>query len=319
MKFLETHFDEYIQKSNTVSLHPQFKKIYNSFPESIDNLKNIILYGPSGVGKYTQMLNIIKKYSPSELKYEKKLTCVYNKTNYFFKISDIHFEVDMALLGCNARLLWNDIYVNICDVLSARINKTGIIVCKNFNKIHSELLECFYSYIQENDKNINIVYIILSDSVSFIPESILNTFRIISLPRPSKAGYNRILNENISSKTYINKITNIKNIITNTPSFVNNTDNYINVLYDLICNPEGIKFINFRDIIYDIFIYDIEIGYVVYGLLDKLRSDDKFKHLDITYIFIETYSFLKYYNNNYRPIYHLENYLYKIINNIHGF
>jgi DNA polymerase III delta prime subunit len=319
MKFLETHFDEYIQKYDNISLHPMLKNIYNEFPEGIDNLKNIILYGPSGVGKYTQMLALIKKYSPSDLKYEKKLTCVYNKNNYFFKISDIHFEVDMALLGCNSRLLWNDIYVNICDVLSARINKSGIIVCKNFNKIHSELLDCFYSYIQQNDKNINITYIILSDSISFIPENILNTSHIISVPRPSRAAYNRILNDKISTNIPTNKITNIKTIITNTVSLQNNTDNYINVLYDLICNPENIKFINFRDTIYDIFIYDIEIGYVVYGLLDKLRSDDKFKHLDITYIFIETYSFLKYYNNNYRPIYHLENYLYKIINNIHGF
>ena len=36
-------------------------------------------------------------------------------------------------------------------------------------------------------------------------------------------------------------------------------------------------------------------------------------------IYIETFSFLQYYNNNYRPIYHLENYLYSLINKIHGF
>ena len=32
--------------------------------------------------------------------------------------------------------------------LSARTNGTGIIVCKNFDHIHSELLEIFYSYMQ---------------------------------------------------------------------------------------------------------------------------------------------------------------------------
>jgi len=319
MKFLETQFDEYIQKSNTISLHPTLEKIYDGFPESIDNLNNIILYGPSGVGKYTQMLNLIKKYSPSSLKYEKKLTCVYNKNNYYFKISDIHFEVDMALLGCNSRLLWNDIYINICDVLSARINKTGIIVCKNFNKIHSELLDCFYSYIQQNDKNIKVIYILISDSVSFIPENILNTCNIISVPRPSKAAYNRILNDKMSSDVTLNKITNIKSLRTNTVSLQNNHDKYIDILYNLICSPKSIKFINFRDVIYDIFIYDMEIGYVVYGILNKLCCDSNFKHIDTTYLFIETYSFLKYYNNNYRPIYHLENFLYKIINKIHEF
>ena len=159
----------------------------------------------------------------------------------------------------------------------------------------------------------------MCDSITFIPDNILNTCNIIGVPRPTKAAYTRILNDKISTNVLVKQITNIKSLITNTMTLQNNHDNYINVLYDLICNPESIKFINFRDTIYDIFIYDIEIGYVVYGLLNKLDSDSKFKHLDITYLFIETYSFLKYYNNNYRPIYHLENYLYKIINSIHGF
>jgi len=99
MKFLDTHFDNYIQSSDSVSLHPTLKNKFDTFPANISDLKNIILYGPSGVGKYTQLLNIIKRYSPSELKYEKKLTVTYNKINYYFKISDIHFEIDMSLLG----------------------------------------------------------------------------------------------------------------------------------------------------------------------------------------------------------------------------
>ena len=36
--------------------------------------------------RHIQLLNIIKRYSPSELKYEKKLTVTYNKINYYFKI-----------------------------------------------------------------------------------------------------------------------------------------------------------------------------------------------------------------------------------------
>jgi len=319
MKFLETHFDEYIQSVNKQNLHPSFEKIYKQFPTQIEDLKNIIFYGPSGVGKYSQMLHAIQKYSQSKLKYEKKLSCVYNKNNYSFKISDIHFEIDMALLGCNSKLLWNEIYINITDVLSARMNKTGIIVCKNFNKIHSELLDCFYSYIQKNDNNINIVYIILTDSVSFIPENILNTFNIISIPRPTKTAYNKILDKKLHCSIELNKINNIKNLLTNTNTIIVNNDIFIDVLYNLICNSDELKFINFRDTIYDIFIYDIEIGYVIWNLLAKLDSDKKLNSDDMTYVYIETYSFLQYYNNNYRPIYHLENYLYKIINRVHGF
>ena len=143
MKFHETHFEEYIKKEN---LHPKLEKIYNNnFPKTINKLGNLIFYGPSGVGKYTQMLNSIKKYSPSDLKYEKKTSLTFNKQQYFFKISDIHFEVDMSLLGCNSKLLWHDIYQQIIDIVSAKHERSGIIVCKYFHEIHSELLENFYS------------------------------------------------------------------------------------------------------------------------------------------------------------------------------
>ena len=86
MKFLDSHFDEYIQSINKISLHPTITKKLQSFPSNLNNLRNVIFYGPSGVGKYSQILNCIKKYSASELKYEKKLTVTFNKNNYFFKI-----------------------------------------------------------------------------------------------------------------------------------------------------------------------------------------------------------------------------------------
>ena len=88
MKFLETHFEEYVNVSE--NLHPKLTKIFAKFPKNITQLQNVIFYGPNGVGKYTQMLKCIKQYSPSDLKYEKKISLTYNKQTYFFKISDIH-------------------------------------------------------------------------------------------------------------------------------------------------------------------------------------------------------------------------------------
>ena len=141
MKFYETHFEEYINENNRGSLHPKLNKIYANFPKTLHELKNLIFFGPNGTGKYTQMLKSIKKYSPTELKYEKKISLTYNKQQYFFKISDIHYEVDMSLLGCNSKLLWHEIYQQIIDILSAKTDKSGIIVCKYFQDIHSELLQ----------------------------------------------------------------------------------------------------------------------------------------------------------------------------------
>lgn len=319
MKFLDTTFDDYIQNYNKTNIHPSLKKTFSTFPNQIDKLKNIIFYGPAGVGKYTQMLASIQKYSPSKLKYEKKLTCSFNKCNYYFKISDIHFEIDMALLGCNSKMLWNEIYTNIIDVLSARTKKVGIIVCKNFHKIHSELLENFYSYIQNNNSTVNIIYILLTEHVSFISNDILNTFNIISVPRPSKTYYNKLLPAKLSPSTKLSTITNIKNLITGTNSIQQNVNIYVQQLYNLIMCPNEITFTSFRDRIYDIFIYDMEVEYIIWELIKLIQTTPNINNDIVSEILTQTYSFLRFYNNNYRPIYHLERYLYIIINKIHGF
>jgi replication-associated recombination protein RarA len=91
MKFHESHFEEYIASNHIENLHPKLEKVLNSFPKKLTNLKNVIFFGPNGVGKYTQMLKAIKRYSPTELKYEKKISVTFNKQQYFFKISDIHY------------------------------------------------------------------------------------------------------------------------------------------------------------------------------------------------------------------------------------
>ena len=65
MKFYETHFEEYINKNDILDLHPKLEKIYNNFPCKLKDLKNLIFYGPQGVGKYTQMLKCIKKSTDS--------------------------------------------------------------------------------------------------------------------------------------------------------------------------------------------------------------------------------------------------------------
>ena len=51
---------------------------------------------------------------------KKKITLTYNKSLFYFKISDIHYEIDMSLLGCNDKQLWFDIYNQITDIISAK-------------------------------------------------------------------------------------------------------------------------------------------------------------------------------------------------------
>ena len=319
MKFHETHFEEYIHTNETINLHPKLEKIFQKFPSQLSQLKNIIFYGPQGTGKYTQMLKSIKKYSPSELKYEKKITITFNKLNYFFKLSDIHYEVDMSLLGCNSKLLWHDIYQQIMDIISAKTDKSGIIVCKNFHEIHSELLDNFYSYMQQTTYHaIDLKFIIITEEISFIPDNILNCCETINVNRPSKNMYNKCLKTKLNSDFKLENISNIKNLYsTNNTDLMLNYKNICNKILHEIININDLKFLKFRDLLYDIFIYNLDITQCIWYILHTLIQDGKIKEVYNSELLIKTYQFLHYYNNNYRPIYHLENYLFYIVKIIH--
>lgn len=319
MKFYETHFEEYILENNRLNLHPKLKKIYEKFPKTIQELKNLIFYGPSGVGKYTQMLSSIKKYSSSELKYERKISLTYNKQQYYFKVSDIHYEIDMSLLGCNSKLLWHEIYQQIIDIISTKTDKSGIIVCKYFHEIHGELLENFYSYMQQNNSlGINIKFILITEELGFIPDNILNCCEVINISRPTKTLYNKCVKQKLSIKFNSENITNIKML------HFYNEDSMLQ--YKIICNKiinnlinvNDLQFLKFRDLLYDIFIYNLDISECIWYILSKLVDRKFIKNEHMPNILIKTYCFFQYYNNNYRPIYHVENYFLYLIKNIHS-
>jgi hypothetical protein len=319
MKFYETHFEEYISEANRENLHPKLDKLYTKFPKSLHDLKNVIFFGPSGTGKYTQMLKSIKMYSPTELKYEKKISISYNKQQYFFKISDIHYEIDMSLLGCNSKLLWHEIYQQIIDIVSAKTDKSGIVVCKYFQEVHSELLDNFYSYMQQNSSiSVDLKFIIITEELSFIPDNILNCCEVINISRPTKKSYTKCFKK-LPSTLKLENITNIK--------ILHLYDEDLMIQYKIICNKiilnmvniNDLHFLKFRDMLYDIFIYNLDITDCIWYIISSLVEDKKISDDKLSKIMIRTYSFFQYYNNNYRPIYHLESYLFYLTKQIHGF
>ena len=115
MKYYETTFDEYIKSIEYVNFNEKNKLLFNNSDVSFCSLNNLILYGPPGSGKYSQALLYIKQFSSFDLKYEKKLIINQNGKDFICKISDIHYEIDMSLLGCNSKLLWNELFSQIID------------------------------------------------------------------------------------------------------------------------------------------------------------------------------------------------------------
>jgi hypothetical protein len=93
-----------------------------------------------------------------------------------------------------------------------------------------------------------------------------------------------------------------------------------NVICDQIIkdmeNIDAIPFTQFRDSLYDIMIYNLDVVECVWYIMVYFIQTDRFTGEDISDIVQKTYSFLQYYNNNYRPIYHLENIMFYIINKL---
>jgi len=301
-------------------MHKEVLPLLDTINNDIKNTNNLILYGPSGTGKYTQALNYIKKFSPTSLRFERKMNFNFdNKSDFIFKISDIHFEIDMSLLGCKAKLVFNDLYYHILDVLSSRPSGSGIILCKNFQNIHSELLEIFYSYMQTlTHKNLNLVYIILTESVSFIPNNILNRCMVVPIKRPTKSEYIKVTNKSQFNNQELSSIKNIKDLKSKIYNLNNLDKKIVNSITEYIIYYQNINFLELRDKLYEIFIYNLDVHRFTFNVIKKLINDGYLQEQHIDKVFTKLYNFLKLYNNNYRPIYHLERFIFYLCIEIHG-
>ena len=316
---MNNKFDDYIKQVENYDLHPHINK------DKFIN-EHIILYGPSGIGKYTQSLKYIKEYSPSSCKYEKKMTYLFqNKKEYVYKISDVHFEIDMELLGCNSKVLFNNLFYHIVEIISTRISKFGIILCKNFHKIHSELLDIFFTYMQTLlHKKIKIQYIITTEHISFIPDNILSRCQIINLKRPTQTAYKQCIKSNTSlSKKYkikkdilestlknINTITNINNLLFNTSKLNEIHVVHIEKVIHVIENINIYTFGELRDLLYNLLIFNIDISLFLVYTINYFINNNKLHDNNIEPVLNAVYLFFVQYNNNYRPIFHLERIFY---------
>jgi len=307
MKHNENSFAENIKSIRTYNLHKKNDISKKYADTTIDKMNNIIIHGANGIGKYTQALSLIHLFSPSNLNYEKNVFITTSlKNDYNIKISDIHFEVDMDLLGCNAKALWYDIYKHIIDIILTSKRKQGIILCKNYQNIHNELLDIMYCYMNEIHHNIDVKFVLITNNINFIPRNILDVVDVFSLYRPSRRDYEKVVGEKLTVNTY-----NIKNIKTlkkhkeNIITFENIADNLYNiVIVDIKTNKFDL--LDLRDKLYNILLYHQDIYECFFYILDKLFKEKYIERDDFIKINVKLIEFAKLFNNNYRPIFHLE-------------
>lgn len=292
LKFGETSFDEYTTSVEKQNIHEDIS--IDLFPENVRDLENIIIYGSCGSGKYSQALYHLRKYSMSSLKYEKKITLSIDsdkeKNKQSFKISDIHYEIDMSLLGCYSKNIWHEFYLNVIDIINTKQHKTGIILCKHFQEIHNELLENFYSYMQTSYENIRLIFVIITEQLSFIPENIINRCSVLSIAKPSVSRGNNLKLSKIARKDLPTDF----------------SQNIADKIYAKITNIDTIDYLKFRDILYLSCTYNLNIFDMFFVIFDKLLYHPKISRKILQNIIRELFEFFKKYNNKYRPISHLE-------------
>ena len=79
------------------------------------------------------------------------------------------------------------------------------------------------------------------------------------------------------------------------------------------------KFTVLRDYLYDILIYNLDVYDCIWYIINNLINEDIITKEKSTYVINKTYKFLVLYNNNYRPIYHLELFIVSLIKHIYEF
>lgn len=310
---VQQNFYEYCKEKNTSNI---YDIIHTPNNLSEYNNSHIIYYGAKGIGKYSQALFNIQKYSSSQLRYERKLIVNYDKQDYIVMMSDIHFEIDMELLGCNSKTLFLEIIKNIQDIVQTRPNKIAIVLCKNFHLIHNELLDSFYSYMSQMNQTYRLLYHIITENICFIPDNIVNISKIIQLSLPSKT----IMQKNIKSlpKKYENSsIQNLK-IIQNEINIESLEYKIQKCITEQIVNFNELNMAKFRDVIYDMLIYNIDVHECIGNIVLFFFKHKYISETHYYEIMVHLYKTFKQYNNNYRPIYHLENIYYYLVTCVHG-
>jgi len=327
MKYQETSFEEYINALEKYNMRPELEKLFNNI--TTKNVGNTIMYGPPGSGKYSQVLNMLKTHSPSNLKYQTKITINTEKTDYSYSISDIHYEIDMNMLGCNSKTLWHEVFLQIVDIVYTKPEKQGYIVCKNFHNIHTELLDTFYSYMQEyttKHSHIGLNFILITEELGFIPNNIVNSCRVLNIAKPTKTQlmniigkehYEHILTLDVKKQNNIKSTIDIVNFKKTLPK-----DNMISICDNIIISLNDhnkIKYIDLREQIYELLTYNIDIITSIQYIIFTLLSNNEVDQSKINDILDHTFIYVKYYNNNYRPIYHIESILLYITAKIHNY
>ena len=288
-------FDEYLRvRASQPALHPEIGAMIGG----LDGPRNLIVYGRGSIGKYYLAMDMIRAFSPLDLHYEKMMPIQYNKKTYNVRISDVHFEIDMQMLGTNSRLIWQNIFAAVLDIVEAAMTKARarFIMLKNFQDVSSEMYELLLCYIGDRiTKPANIYYVVITEGVSFIHNELLEKFTVVQVPVPSE-GALACMNEGAAAGVW------------RRPSAAEARYAHEDLIFGSLARcVDGFaadRCVALRNIIYDVLIYNIPPAKVLFRLMRHMMAGKAAARVDRA--FFRLPHMMAEYNNNYRPIIHLE-------------
>ena len=288
-------FDEYIRvRAECPSLHPALRERLCG----LESPQNIILYGRKSVGKYYLAMDMVRKFSTLNLQYEKMMPIQYNKKIYNIRISDVHFEIDMQMLGTNSRLIWQSIFAAVLDIVESAITKSRarFIMFKNFQDVSAEMYDLLLCYIDDRiTKPANIYYIVITESISMFHNEMLNKFTIIQVPVPSEAALLR-MNEADAVGIWKRPSATLSQYEYEVRIFKN--------IMQCVTGFSASSCIDLRNLIYDVLIYNMNPHNIMYSIMRCMMVGKDASRIDKA--FFRLIHMMVEYNNNYRPIIHLE-------------
>jgi len=316
-KSLGASFRELVDRSHNNNLHTKLEGYHKSIT-TINDFPHLIVHGSSGVGKYTQVLRILEHLSARDLNYQKiSVVTIGKDKEYRMKLSDIHCEVDCTMLAINPRSLWNEIFFHIMDIVQSKKQKEMVILCKHFQTVNQELLDIFYYYMTYYNPYVEIRFVLVTTEISFIPEHIRSLCDVISVERPTKKKIEAISNKRLPATNPTHSISNMEHVIQGNLELSNPHHLICNEILDQIYDVDNLSIAKLRDTIYKLLIFHQDIYNSMNYIIQQCIIRGSINDIKFTELYHHIHKLSVLYNNNYRPIFHLERfilYLCKVIN-----
>lgn len=172
-------------------LHPLILETIDRLPTKLQDMRSTVIHGPPGSGKYSIALAIAGGFSPSALRYEKKMVveCDGKSQPHDFSLpmSDVHFEVDMGVSHCGSRTGWGQVHRSIVEAVQIRREKSAIVLCRGVDAADSDLLSTLESFMRPTSGGVDLRYILVTDHLGVLPQSLRARCTIIAVPRPARS------------------------------------------------------------------------------------------------------------------------------------